>query len=143
MYLVVLMAHFVYVWFEVLTFLDAYYLRKQSPTLKDTTVDVQRYVIYSSYLLIDLVYPIAMVGLVHMQCTCDLLEVRELSLGKLNAFRPEADKFNAAWRHAFTKHLLYGVFHVGVLFGWLTTNSKQPSIHPCILPCHTYIQTCS
>lgn len=134
MYLVVLMAHFVYVWFEVLTFLDAYYLRKQSPTLKDTTVDVQRYVIYSSYLLIDLVYPIAMVGLVHMQCTCDLLEERELSLGKLNAFRPEADKFNAAWRHAFTKHLLYGVFHVGVLFGWLTTNSKHPSMHPCILP---------
>lgn len=137
MHLVVLVVHFIYVWFEVLTFLDSYYLQKQSPTLKDTTVDVQRYVIYSSYLLIDLVYPIAMVGLIHMQCTCDLMKERELIFDKLNAPRFEADKFDASWRCAFTTHLLYGVFHVGVLFVWLTTNSKHLSIHSSV---HVSIQ---
>lgn len=137
MHLVVLVAHFIYVWFEVLTFLDAYYLQKQSPILKDTTVDVQRYVIYCSYLLIDLVYPIAMVGLIHMQCMYDLMlmKERELIFDKLNDPRFEADKsqFDASWRRAFTTHLLYGVFHVGVLFVWLTTNSKH-LLYLCILP---------
>ena len=148
MHLVVLVAHFIYVWFEVLTFLDAYYLQKQSPTLKDTTVDVQRYVIYSSYLLIDLVYPIAMVGLIHMHCTCDLMKERELIFDKLNAPRFEADKFDTSWRRAFTIHLLYGVFHVGVLFVWLTTNSKHASIYAFFralfhtVPAHGYVSMC-
>jgi len=145
-YMVLLAAYFVHVWYKVLIFLDKYYLQKLSPTdvLKDNS-DFQRYVIYSSYLLIDLVYPITMVGLIHMQLTYELYKKKD-EVNKLEADHLEADRdkltavdlaarkkaahrFQAAWSRIFVMHLMYGVFHVGVLFGWLTTKSKHSSIH--------------
>jgi len=74
--------HFIYVWYKVLYFLKWYYIDAFSPTLKVLSVE-QRFGIASSYLIIDLIYPIAAFILLTMLNGKLLIKVNNDLFGRL------------------------------------------------------------
>ena len=72
----------VVVWYEVLLFLEKYYLSGESPIVEIRKKDPgARYLIYASYFALDAVYPVAFVLLLHFHSS-DLLERTEKALLK-------------------------------------------------------------
>jgi len=111
--------HFIYVWYKVLYFLKWYYIDAFSPTLKVLSVE-QRYGIASSYLIIDLIYPIAAFILLNMLNGKLLIKVNNDLLDDCGELEHEHVKRIVERR--YHGHLFYFTIHVIVLYIWLYSN---------------------
>lgn len=106
------------VWYEVLIFLEKYYLSGNSPIDEIRNKDPgARYLIYVSYFALDAVYPLAFLLLLHFHSS-DLLERTEKALLQEcgpDVFNGVQDKISMNYRRG----LIYVFLHCTVLFYWL------------------------